>query len=202
VTFNFVIKTRTGGKHYSAAVRKLYYTLLSDQVPPAKISTIITSVLTCFFPSLSLEELQLPKERCAGYMRSEELKTVNTAHVATVLHERIAHGKHLHLNMDETTLAQKKLGSIAISKMVLPVNELSDGTAETAVEDISKELERLRETANALKLPHANSINWTIFSSVSSDSASSQKRCVKLIQNNKDKDRENMAKQGLKLLIL
>jgi len=43
---------------------------------------------------------------------------------------------------------------------VLPVNELSDESSEIAVEDISKELERLREMANALKLPHANSINW------------------------------------------
>jgi len=90
-------------------IRKLYYTLLSEQLPPAKISTIIKSVLTCFFPSLNVQELQLPKEQCAGYMGSGELKTVNTAHVATVVYDRIAHGKQLHLNMDETTLAQKNL---------------------------------------------------------------------------------------------
>ena len=193
---NFVIETMTGGKQYSAAIRKLYYTLLADQVPPAKISTIIMSVLKCFFPSVNTEELQLPKERCAGYMRTEELKIVNTAHIATVVHERIAHGKLLHLNVDETTLAQKKLGGAAISNMVLPVNELSDGTAKTTVEDVSKELERLREMANSLKLPHANSINWTIFSSITSDSASSQKRCAKLVQNNQDVDRKKYGQAG------
>ena len=76
---------------------------------------------------------------------------------------------------------QKKLGGAAISNMMLPINELPDGTAETTVKDISKELERLREMANTLKLPHANNINWTIFSSITSDSASSQKQCAKLI---------------------
>ena len=71
------------------------------------------------FSSLNVEELQLPKERYAGYVRSEELKTVNSAHIATVVHDRIADGKLLHLNMDETTLAQKKLGGTAISNMLM-----------------------------------------------------------------------------------
>ena len=80
--------------------------------------------------------------------------------------------------MDETTLAQKKLGGAAISSMVLPVDELSDGSAETMVEDISKELERLREMAKVLNLPHPNSINWTMFSSITSDRASTEKNGV------------------------
>ena len=76
---NFVIETKTGGTQYSASIRSLYYTLLADQVPPAKISSIIKSVLKCFFPSLSVEKLALPKERCAGYMRTEELNVISTA---------------------------------------------------------------------------------------------------------------------------
>lgn len=47
--------------------------------------------------------------------------------------------------------------------MVLSVNVLSDRSAETAIEDVSKELEKLRKMATALKLTHADSINWTIF---------------------------------------
>ena len=43
--------------------------------------------------------------------------------------------------------------------MVLSVNELSDGTADTAIADISRELEKLRRTAHALRMPIANSID-------------------------------------------
>ena len=55
---NFIIETKTGGKQYSAGIQKLYYTLLADQVPPAKISSIIKSVFKCFFPSLNIEKLK------------------------------------------------------------------------------------------------------------------------------------------------
>ena len=41
-------------------------------------------------------------------MRTEELKIVSTAQIATVVHKNIAQGKLLHLNLDETTLAQKE----------------------------------------------------------------------------------------------
>ena len=50
--------------------------------------------------------------------------------------------------------------------------------------------------ANTLKLPHANSINWTIFSSITSDGVSSQRRCAKLIQNNQDVDRRKYGQAG------
>lgn len=104
---NFIIETKTGGKQYSTGIRKLYYTLLADQVPPAKISNIIKSVFKCFFPSLNIEKLALPKERCAGYMRTEELSTISTAHKTIVVHDNVEHDKPLHLNMDGTTLNQK-----------------------------------------------------------------------------------------------
>ena len=187
---NFVIETKTGGTQYSASIRSLYYTLLADQVPPAKISSIIKSVLKCFFPSLSVEKLALPKERCAGYMRTEELNVISTAHKAMVVHDNLENDKPLHLNMDGTTLNQKKLGGVAINGMVLSCNVLPDGAAETAIEDVSKELIKLRNMATALKLTHADSINWTLFSSITSDSASTQKRCAKLIRDYQDLDQK------------
>ena len=193
---NFIIETKTGGTQYSPSIRSLYYTLLADQVPPAKISNIIKSVLKCFFPSLSIEELALPKERCAGYMRTEELSVISTAHKAMVVHDSLENDKPLHLNMDGTTLNQKKLGGVAFNNMVLSCNVLPDGAAETAIEDVSKELEKLRKMATALKLTHADSINWTIFSSITSDSASAQKRCAKLMRNCQDLDRKRFGQAG------
>ena len=135
--FNFVIETKTGGTQYSVSIRSLYYTLLADQVPPAKISTIIKSVLKSFFPSLSVEKLALPKERCAGYMRTEELNVISTTHKAMVVHDSLENDKPLHLNMDGTTLNQKKLGGVAINGMVLSCNVLPDGAAETVIENVS-----------------------------------------------------------------
>ena len=80
------------------------------------------------------------------------------------------------MNTDGTTLQQKKLGSIAINNVVVSVNEQSDGTADSIVNDVSRELEKLRETAQALGIPNSNSINWTLISSSTSDSAATQKR--------------------------
>ena len=166
---NFIIETKTGGPQYSASIRSLYYALLADQVPPAKISSIITSVFKYFFPSLSVEKLALPKERCAGYMRTEELNVISTAPKAMVVHDSLENDKPLHLNVDGTTLNQKKLGGVAINGMVLSCNVLPDGAAETAIEDVSKEPIKLRNMATALKLTHADTINWILFSSVTSD---------------------------------
>ena len=193
---NFIIETKTGGRQYSTGIRKLYYTLLADQVPPAKIHNIIKSTLKCFFPLVNVKKLALPKERCAGYMRTDELSTISTVHKAIMVHDNIEHDKPLHLNMDGTTLNQKKLGGTAINNMVLSVNVLSDGTAETAIQDVSKELEKLRKIATALNLTYANSINWTIFSSMTSDSASAQKRCTKLMREYQDSDREKFGQAG------
>ena len=47
---------------------------------------------------------------------------------------------------------QKKLGGIVVNVLVLGVNELQDGSALSAVDDISKELEKLREAATLLVL--------------------------------------------------
>ena len=77
-------------------------------------------------------------------------------------------GSSLHLN---ATKNQKKLGGIVINDMVVSVNELVDGSALTAVNDVSKKLEALRVTAPVLGFSNADSINWTLVASSTSDSA-------------------------------
>ena len=172
-------QTKLGKKVYSPAIRKLYYTMLTDQIPPAKISSIIKSVLKCFLPSVNVNVINLPMERNAGYMRSSELQTITKAHKAVALCKDTEEGQQFHLNTDGTTLAQRKLG-VAINGMAIAVNEFVDGTADTFI-DVSKELKKLRDVAHALDIPNADSINWTLFSSSSFNSASSQKPFNRLI---------------------
>lgn len=111
-------------------------------------------------------------------MRKEELKSICDAHKATV----ILQSKQLRMNTDGTTKHQKKLGGIVVNNLVLGVNELQDGSALSAVNDISRELEKLREAATLLGLPNANSIKWTLVVSSTSDSAATQERVNKLIE--------------------
>ena len=117
-TMSFTFETKCNGKQYSPTIRKLYYSLLSEQIPPAKISHTIKAVLKCFLPGLNVEALQLPKERCAGYMRTDELATVSLAHKATVIHKQIEEGSLLHLNTDGTTLGQRKLGIVTFNNVL------------------------------------------------------------------------------------
>ena len=137
-----------------------------------------------------MEELRLPKKTCAGYMRKEELKTINDAHKAYVLCEDASKGKGISLNTDGTTKHQRKLGGAIVNGLVLGVNELADGKAITAVEDISREFEKLRRVAEVLGLPNAHSINWTLVKSSTSDSASTQKRLNHLIEERRESDEE------------
>ena len=44
----FTFQTTTGATKYSPAIRKLYYTLLANQTPPARIVHIIKAVLVFF----------------------------------------------------------------------------------------------------------------------------------------------------------
>ena len=83
---DFTFQTKSG-RRYSPAIRKLYYDLLSDQVPSSKIVAIIKMVIKCFNPSIDVEKLKLPQRACADYMRREELKIISNAHKATVLCE-------------------------------------------------------------------------------------------------------------------
>ena len=182
---DFTFQTKAG-RRYSPAIRKLYYSLLSDQVPSSKIIAIIKMVIKCFNPSIDVEKLKLPQRACADYMRREELKTVSNAHKATVLCE--AANKGFLMNSDGTTKSQKKLGGVAVNNTVLSVNELPDGTAESVIADVSREFEMLRKTAYALGMPNPNSINWTLLVASTSDSASTQKRINKLIEECREED--------------
>ena len=131
--------------------------------------------------------MKLPGESCASYMRRQELTTVNLAHKATCLLDKAQYGL-LNLNCDGTTLAQKKLQGAAISGMTLSVNEIPDGSADSMIDDISKELLKLREIAHALQLPNADKINWTLIQSSSSDSASTQKRFNRIVEEKREED--------------
>lgn len=185
---HFYCETKSG-KHYSAAIRKLYYQLLSDLIPPAKIPQIIKAVLRCFLPNADLSQLQLPCERTAGYMRSTELETVCMAHKATHFSEAIQSDvPGFGLNSDGTTLHQRKLGATVVSGICVAVNELPDGCAETIIEDMDSEFTKLRSMAKILKLPNADAINWTLVSSSTADSASTQKKLNNLIEERKKRD--------------
>ena len=199
---DFTFQTKHG-KQYSHKIRNLYYTLLADQVPPAKIAPIIRSVLTCFVPGVDASTLKLPASTCAGYMRCEELKTVSMAHKASVLCEDIQAGQKLHVNADGTTKNQRKLNGTALNGIVLSVNEVHDGMAETIIQDLEKELEKLRIAAQQLNLPNADSINWTLFASSTSDSAATQKKFHRLLQERKEKDEAQYGAnsgQGLEII--
>ena len=180
----FSLQTICGNKVYSNNIRQLYYSLLADQVPPAKIEFIIKSVMKCFLPSLNIDELKLPRERCAGYMRREELKMVSMAHKACTFIE----SDSLSLNSDGTTKCLKKINGVAMNGMVICLNEVPDGSADSIVEDISRELEKLREIASALNLPNPEKLNWTLISSSTSDSAASQKRFNRLLKQCQEDD--------------
>ena len=131
------------GRHkYSTEIRKLYYSLLVDQMPVSKITIIIQNALKCFDPSVNLDEIRLPKKSCAAYMRQAELKTVCYSHKAHILCSGTAKG--MHLKTDGTTKHQRKLGAVVVDDLVVSVNELANGKAISAIEDISRELIHLR----------------------------------------------------------
>ena len=75
---------------------------------------------------------------------------------------RLAESESLILNFDDTTKFQKKLGGVAINQMVLCLNEVSDGSAKSMIEQISLELENFHYIAHALNL-HNPQINWTLY---------------------------------------
>ena len=176
------------GKTYSSAVRKLYYSLLSANLPPGKIAYTIKTVLHHLIPKVDVSKICLPQHSCALYMRREELTTVNSVHKAVKLTGKGE--KIMHINSDGTTLQQRKVGATAVNGMVLSVNELPNGSAEAIARDISEELDKLRAIAKALELPNADSINWSIVASTTSDSAATQKKFNDIVVKLKKQDRE------------
>ena len=98
------------------------------------------------------------------------------------------------LDVDQLKLPQhscasymRKDGAVAINEVVISVNELSDGTAISVVEDISLKLQKLRNVAHALGMPNSNSIN-SLVASATSDSAASQKKVNTLVERCREAD--------------
>jgi hypothetical protein len=98
------------------------------------------------------------------------------------------HYEEFQLNSDGTTLAQRKIGAATINGMVVSVNELANGSAEQIAKDITKEFKNLREIAQALGLDNADSINWSLVTSSTSDSASTQKKFNEIAKQKKRED--------------
>ena len=86
--------------------------------------------------------------------------------------------------------------------LVLSLNEVPDGTAESIIDDIDRQLESLRCTATELGLPNASSINWTLISSSTSDGAATQKKFNHLLalRQNEDKIKFGSSQDGLQLV--
>ena len=172
------------GKIYSVTVRKLYYNLLASGIPPAKIHTTIKDVLRHLLPSVDVTIIALPKASTANYMRKEELKTVGDVHKATEL----CKAGTIHLNTDGTTLGQRKIAVACANELVRSVSEVPNGSAEEVANNISKELERLRNIAHEIGLENADSINWSLVVSSTSDCAATQKKFNKVAQMWKNED--------------
>ena len=172
------------GKKYLPAVRTLYYSLLASQIPPGKIRNIIKDVVKAFIPDIDVESLKLPGSTCANYMRREELKIVCMAHQVDLLSE----ADTLYLNSDGTTKDQHKLNAIAFNGVVLSISEVPDGTADSIIGDIDRQLQKLRCFAEELGIPNNKMLNWSMICASTSDSASTQKRLNDLIQQRKDDD--------------
>uniref|UniRef100_A0A1X7V6J4 Uncharacterized protein n=1 Tax=Amphimedon queenslandica TaxID=400682 RepID=A0A1X7V6J4_AMPQE len=90
--------------------------------------------------------------------------------------------------IDGTTKNPKKISGIAINGMTISVNEICDGSSLTAINDLGRELEILRKTAQAFGLPNADAINWSIIESSSSNSAATQKHFNDLLLKKKEFD--------------
>ena len=148
-------------------------------------------VLLNLFLSLSYQPLtqmnwnSLVKDVLGTCMRREELKTISMAHKAYTLAET----KSFSLNSDGTTKFQKKLGGVAVNGMVLCLSEVLDGSAQSMIEQVSLELEKLRDIAHALNLRDPQKLNWTLFTSSTSDSASTQKKFNHLVEQCRERDK-------------
>ena len=172
------------GTKYLNSVREFYYSLLTVGVAPEKIESIIRTVLSKLCPTLDIKNLKLPKKSCANYMRMAEMPTVSDGHKSSCQ----ADAKLGHMNTDGTTLNLRKLIGSSVSRIVMGVQEVADGTSETMIQEIDRQLTRLRQIANDLDLPNADSINWTLIVSSTSDGAATQTKFNKLIKDLRARD--------------
>lgn len=181
-----IFKTKHGNS-YSNDIRELYYCLLVQQMPPAKIELAVKTILKLFNPSVDLTQLHLPKASLAAKMRSQELPTVSKTHQA-----HLAKTTTYHLNSDGTTLNQKKVEGMLVNGIVLGVSDVVDGSAKSAVEELDVVLRSIRERAQVLQLPGAESIGWSLVQSSMSDQASTQKFFNKLVEEKVQEERAQL----------
>ena len=94
-------------------------------------------MLVAFFPDVNVESLTLPGGSCA------------MAH-------QVSKADRLYLNSDGTTKNQRKVNATAFNGVVISVNEVPDGKADTIIADIDSQLKKLRSFAENEML------NWSI----------------------------------------
>ena len=182
---DFTISTKEGTR-YLNCVRELYYNLMTIGISPDKIDGTIRLVFNKLCPSIDTSSLKLPKKSCANYMRMAEMPTISDIHKAT----NLSSSGNGHINSDGTTLNMRKLIGSSVNGIVLGVQEVSDGTAETMLNELDKQLSKLRETATELNIPNANAINWTLIVSSTSDGASTQTKFNKLLSELRKRDED------------
>ena len=102
----------------------------------------------------------------------------SSAHKATVL----AEADNLDINSDGTTLNQKKVQGMLANGLVLGVEAVTNGSAQSSVEAFDRVLERIREVGTPLGMRGAENIDWTLIRSSMSDSASTQQAFNRLVQ--------------------
>ena len=59
---DITVKTKSG-RYYTPAIRKMYYTLIANQVPATRIRDIVSTIAECFVPDCDVRSIKLPKEK-------------------------------------------------------------------------------------------------------------------------------------------
>lgn len=122
-------------------------------------------------PQIDAENVKLPKTSSASRMRSMEMPTVSKAHQASVL----SCTDDYHVQSDGTTLNQQKVQGFLINGLTLGVTDVSDGSAQAAIESLDWQLKVIRNVGEELGIVGAETIGWRLVNSVMSDQASTQK---------------------------
>ena len=177
----YIPKTKEGQK-FTNDIRTLYYRLLAEQIPPRKIEKSIKIVLETMCPNIDAEKLKLPKTSLASKMRSCELPTVSKAHQASILSQT----ENYHVNSDGTTYNQKKVQGFLINGLTLGVADVSDGTAQAAIDSLDWQFKIIREVGKDLGIEGADTIGWRLIHSIMSDQASTQKAFNRLVKDRAD----------------
>jgi len=177
----YIPQTKEGQK-FTNDIRTLYYRLLAEQIPPRKIEKSIKTVLETMCPHIDAENLKLPKTSLPSKMRSCELPTVSKAHQASILSE----AENYHVNSDGTTFNQKKVQGFLINGLTLGVTDVSDGTAQAAIDSLDWQFKVIREVGKDLGIKGADTIGWRLIHSVMSDQASTQKAFNRLVKERAD----------------